>query len=775
MSSSTAPNDITPIILAGGIGSRLRSVSKGLPKVLMPALGRPFLTHILDRLLEAGFLHCILSTGYMADTVQEQIGETYGPMRLTYVAEPEPLGTGGGVLHALNSVATKTVMVLNGDTLLGCDYRRFVDKHITGNHSSSMTILQIEDTTRYGTVTVEDGQIRSLKEKQSTGKGWINGGIYFLEYRKLRAMPNGVALSLEEDILPAMIGNETGDGLGAIHSNAPFLDIGTPKSYKKINDFLKINASQFSMQSILQKTIPSISLEKKVEFLSQIISVNYDNEKDHLLKYDIPFEVSEEWRQDYRNVHAHVESNKPAAIEDMNILVAIPARKGSQGLPGKSLKRLNGKPVIAYSIEAALKSKHVNKVLVTTDDPELRKVAIECGAEAPFLRPDCLGGNFISLDHVLIHATTWLEMVEGYWFDMILHLSPTYPLRSAEEIDAAIEQLAASNVRSLVSVSPLPELRGKQVFAPSEAEESLLEPTEHFPDEQIFAQSTYINITYRWMDRPSQNIAFHVAPEKNIDIDTAYELKLCEHMLSEKRTDFSTGAPACLDAEPSPQPSQAEKYSDLMMVINVDSPSAWADWKGCPLVCRWVNAAVAEGAGKIVIAGAGPGTRELSQWAKLPLVDITIPFQDNGLPTPAFLEELEATTNGPVGHICVVNGSGVLTDSNKLAQLFDHYFEAQSPLVTVSSSKTHPYWTKRDEDGQIVSVFEGAHYGQRQLLPERYVEDTMAVITSADSLRSPETRPFGHKWSDDRSIVVNCAFTYAEAHVLHSQDDSTKK
>ncbi len=163
----------------------------------------------------------------------------------------------------------------------------------------------------------------------------------------------------------------------------------------------------------------------------------------------------------------------------------------------------------------------------------------------------------------------------------------------------------------------------------------------------------------------------------------------------------------------------------------------------------------------------------MSQWANLPMLDMAISRQDNGFPTAAFWMNSKLPPN-PVHDICVIKGSGVLADNDKLGQFFEHYYETQSPLVTVSSSKTHPYWTKRDVDGQIVSVFPGANYGQRQLLPERYVEDSMAVIANENSIRSANMTPLGHKWSEDRSIVVNCAFTYAEAHVLHTQETSDK-
>ncbi len=123
----------------------------------------------------------------------------------------------------------------------------------------------------------------------------------------------------------------------------------------------------------------------------------------------------------------------------MKILALIPARGGSKGVPRKNLKPLCGKPLIAYSIQCALDSKKINRVIVSTDDTEIAEVAKKYGAEVPFLRPSELAQDQ-SIDHeVFLHALNYLKSQEYYSPDVVVHLRPTCPTRNVELIDKAIE------------------------------------------------------------------------------------------------------------------------------------------------------------------------------------------------------------------------------------------------------------------------------------------------------------------------------------------------
>lgn len=126
------------------------------------------------------------------------------------------------------------------------------------------------------------------------------------------------------------------------------------------------------------------------------------------------------------------------------VLALIPARAGSKSVPGKNLRTVLGKPLLAYSIDHALRCRHVNRVIVTTDSREIMDVALACGAEAPFLRPAEIAGDH-SLDiEYFRHALAWLKEREGYNPDYVVNLRPTHPVRQPETIDLAIEVFAAA-------------------------------------------------------------------------------------------------------------------------------------------------------------------------------------------------------------------------------------------------------------------------------------------------------------------------------------------
>lgn len=141
----------------------------------------------------------------------------------------------------------------------------------------------------------------------------------------------------------------------------------------------------------------------------------------------------------------------------LNILAIIPARGGSKRLPGKNIKKLAGKPLIAYSISAALKSKLVNRVIVSTDDKKIAKVARKYKAEIPFIRPAKYATDRATTLSVLIHAVKFLEEKENVIFDIIVLLQLTTPFVNSEDIDKAITTLIKTKTKSCVSVCEVKE------------------------------------------------------------------------------------------------------------------------------------------------------------------------------------------------------------------------------------------------------------------------------------------------------------------------------
>lgn len=140
----------------------------------------------------------------------------------------------------------------------------------------------------------------------------------------------------------------------------------------------------------------------------------------------------------------------------MKIVAVIPARGGSNGIPNKNTKKFCGKPLIAWSIEVALKARGVNRVIVSTDNIEIQKIALKCGAEAPFLRPEKLATDNIGIEPVLQHTYEWLIENENYKADALILLMPTSPTRQVFHINEAIKIFKKTKADSVVSVNETP-------------------------------------------------------------------------------------------------------------------------------------------------------------------------------------------------------------------------------------------------------------------------------------------------------------------------------
>lgn len=221
-------------ILAGGLGTRLRSAVSDRPKVLADVGGRPFLTRLLDRLQCYAIRDVVLLVGHRADMVRAALGERYHDLRLHYSQEPEPLGTAGAVRQALHLLQTPTILLLNGDSFCEVDIDAFVQHHAEAGVACSLTLAQVGDTSRYGRVEREGDRVTRFVEKADAGgTGWINAGVYLLQRDRLGELPGG-ALSLERDVLPRWVARHEVSGFA---SRGRFLDIGTPESYAEAEAF----------------------------------------------------------------------------------------------------------------------------------------------------------------------------------------------------------------------------------------------------------------------------------------------------------------------------------------------------------------------------------------------------------------------------------------------------------------------------------------------------------------------------------------------------------
>ena len=242
MAHRLSPHDVTPVLLAGGLGTRLRSVMDELPKVLAPVNGRPVLSYLLDQLAEAGFSEAILCTGYRGRDVRGAFGADHAGMQLVYSPESEPLGTAGALRHALPRISTSVILAMNGDSFINVDLRDFLRWFSDSGADAALVLKKVADTSRYGSVTVgSNDEVQCFQEKRADGgEAWVNAGVYALKSRVVAGIPPGLQVSLERDLLPGL----AGAGLRGYKCAGEFIDIGTPDSYARADAFFA-NLSRF--------------------------------------------------------------------------------------------------------------------------------------------------------------------------------------------------------------------------------------------------------------------------------------------------------------------------------------------------------------------------------------------------------------------------------------------------------------------------------------------------------------------------------------------------
>lgn len=225
----------TAIILAGGLGTRLRGVVGDLPKPLAPVQGRPFIAWQLDLLAAQGIKTVVLATGYRAELFREVLGEDWQGVRLAHAPEPEPLGTGGAIAHAAAHAPAHDALVLNGDTYMRIDVADFASRMQQMRAWAGLSLVQVPDTARYGAVALREGRVTAMSEKGAQGSGLINGGWYWLSAAALGSMDTARVYSFERDVLPGWVVQHP---LYGYAKTSNFIDIGVPEDYEAIQSWM---------------------------------------------------------------------------------------------------------------------------------------------------------------------------------------------------------------------------------------------------------------------------------------------------------------------------------------------------------------------------------------------------------------------------------------------------------------------------------------------------------------------------------------------------------
>jgi len=235
----------------------------------------------------------------------------------------------------------------------------------------------------------------------------------------------------------------------------------------------------------------------------------------------------------------------------MEILAVVPARGGSKSVPRKNIRPLAGRPLIAYTIEAALATRHPLRVVVSTDDDEIAGVSRDLGAEVPFLRPAELAADATTDLPVFRHCLEWLGEHEGYRPDAVVHLRPTAPLRRPEHIDRGIDLLLqpppVDSVRS-VCLAPQHPLKMWRVsegelrpFVPTEVfgvEEAYNQPRQVLPEAYVQNGSVDVVRTEVILERGSMTgatiRALVMDEEDSVNIDSPLDWELAETLMSRR-------------------------------------------------------------------------------------------------------------------------------------------------------------------------------------------------------------------------------------------------
>jgi len=223
------------ILLAGGRGTRLGSLTDSTPKPLLHVAGRPFVFYVLDQLVAAGLTRVILSTGYLAGQFEQVIGSCYGGLDVRYVVEEEPLGTGGAIMRCLQ-VLGERAFVLNADTLFRISFPRMLALHESTQADITVAVREAPDAFRYGTVGLRGNRIVTFGQGGAAGAGLINGGIYLLDPRVCARAPAGTVFSFEREFLPGVL---TTLFVAGYPDSAYFIDMGVPEDFGRAQTELR--------------------------------------------------------------------------------------------------------------------------------------------------------------------------------------------------------------------------------------------------------------------------------------------------------------------------------------------------------------------------------------------------------------------------------------------------------------------------------------------------------------------------------------------------------
>ena len=225
------------VILAGGLGKRLKSVTGGSQKVLAQINGKPFISVLIDYIAAQGGRRFILCTGHDADHVEATLKDAHPSLSLVFSREKEPLGTGGAIKQAAALVQTDAFLAMNGDCFCVVDYNQMIAFYRQSKAKATIAVTQMEDAREYGTIETDAHKnILAFKEKQPVLQAaFINTGTYCLDRHVFSLVDTPSKFSIEYDFFPHLVNK----GFNAFEVENRFIDIGTPERYAWAQEHLK--------------------------------------------------------------------------------------------------------------------------------------------------------------------------------------------------------------------------------------------------------------------------------------------------------------------------------------------------------------------------------------------------------------------------------------------------------------------------------------------------------------------------------------------------------
>ena len=219
------------IILAGGLGTRLKDTVPDLPKCMAPVTGRPFLFYVINYLRSQGIEKFVFSLGYKHEIIEEYLNNQFPTLNFQCSIEDEPLGTGGAIQLACSKTDDENIVVVNGDTLYKGDLHQAYLFHSNNMAECTILLKPMKDFDRYGVVELtEDNLVKNFREKQAYESGNINGGVYILNKNKFLDEEFPSKFSFEKDYLEKFY---TQRRIYGLVQDEYFIDIGIPEDYNK--------------------------------------------------------------------------------------------------------------------------------------------------------------------------------------------------------------------------------------------------------------------------------------------------------------------------------------------------------------------------------------------------------------------------------------------------------------------------------------------------------------------------------------------------------------